>query len=93
MAPNNTLSLLNPNLNPYSVAYSIIITIYTALVIFGLCLLWHHRGQPAMRIRGFLITVLAIIGLHGFVATLFIVYPLAQIGYFKYVEVMGSVYC
>ena len=70
-------------MTPSGIAYSIIITIYTACVVFGLALLWHHRGKSAIRIRGFLITALAVIGIHGFVATLWVVYPVAQNGWFR----------
>jgi len=77
-APSQTSGLTST-----SIAYSIIITLYTSFVCFGLCLLWYHRGKSAIRIRGFLITALAVIGIHAFVATLWIVYPLSKNGLFR----------
>ena len=66
----------NPELSPVGILYTTIITIYTAFIISGLCLIWYHRGKTAIRIRGFLITVSAVLSIHVYVAALFIVYPL-----------------
>jgi len=66
----------NPDFNPAGIAYTTIITVYTAFIISGLCLLWYHRGKTAVRIRGFLITASAVLSIHVYVAALFIVYPL-----------------
>ena len=66
----------NPEFNSAGIAYTTIITVYTAFIISGLCLLWYHRGKTAVRIRGFLITASAVLSIHVYVAALFIVYPL-----------------
>jgi len=66
----------SPELTSVGIAYTAIITVYTAFIISGLCLLWYHRGKTAVRIRGFLITASAVLSIHVYVAALFIVYPL-----------------
>jgi uncharacterized Tic20 family protein len=63
-------------LNAVGITFTIIITIWTSLVLYGVSLLWVYRGKTAIRIRGFFITASAILSIHAFVSCMFIMYPL-----------------
>lgn len=66
----------NPSLNAAGIVYTSFITCYTAFILYSMYMLWLHRHNPAVRVRGFSITIAAIIGIHVYLAALFIVYPL-----------------
>lgn len=65
-----------PALNAAGYVYAVFIILYTLALITGLALLYHHRAKPAVRVRGLFITIAAVLGIHVYVAALFIVYPL-----------------
>lgn len=65
-----------PALNAAGIIYTAFITAYTGFLIFATGMLWLRRHHPAVRIRGFAITIAALISIHVYVAALFIVYPL-----------------
>ncbi len=69
-------SLGAPSLNSAGFVYTIFVTIYTGLLIYGLGLLWLHRRKTAIRIRSLTVTAAAVLLIHVYVAAVFIVYPL-----------------
>lgn len=58
-------------------AYVIIIAVYTTLLALSSYLYWRYLARSnAVRIRGLIITILAVWINHGYLLALFIVYPL-----------------
>jgi len=65
-----------PYLNVAGIVYLAFVSAYTALLIWGMALLWFNRASTAIRIRGLPILLAAILSIHVYLAAVFVVYPL-----------------
>lgn len=65
-----------PAWNAVSIGYSVFVSMYTVVIVFGLGALWSYRKKDAIRLRGVWLTIASVLAIHSYAAAIFIVYPL-----------------